>query len=316
MHVVTRSLVLFLAVLLVGFWPAWADAQTGTIKYNFTVDNTWSPETHPNGYPDGLNPHFSLLGIINHDDQVSFWQPGTLASPAIKQMAETGDLIKLQAEAQASLNAGYVNYHFVGPPTAAPSTLSPLLLNVSDQHPLLTVVSMLGPTPDWFIGVDDLDLRENGIWRNKVVVDLFVYDGGTRSAEAFALGGPLSRPQEPVHLLDNTLMPGSVSVGSFTFEIWTTFLDGDLDHDGFVGIEDLNLVLSNWNQVVPAGNQVRGDITGDGFVGIEDLNLVLGNWNAGSTPPAEALANVPEPTAAWWLFAGAASVWLLRGVRA
>lgn len=313
----TRSLVLLLVVvLLVGFWPTPVCAQAGTIRYNFTVNNTWSPETHPNGYPQGSGPHFSLLGVINHDDQVSFWQPGTLASPAIKQMAETGDLIKLQADAQASLNAGHVNYHFVGPPTAAPSTLAPMLINVSDQHPLLSVVSMLGPTPDWFIGVDDLDLRESGIWRNKVVVDLFVYDGGTRSAEAFALGGPLSHPQEPVHLLDNTLMPGSVSVGSFTFEIFTSFLDGDLDHDGFVGIEDLNLILGNWNQNVPAGNQVRGDITGDGFVGIEDLNVVIGNWNAGALPPAEVLANVPEPGSAMCLLAVFAAAWSRQRARA
>ncbi|MEZ6191109.1 MAG: hypothetical protein R3C45_07420 [Phycisphaerales bacterium] len=36
------------------------------------------------------------------------------------------------------------------------------------------------------------------------------------------------------------------------------------------------------------------DPSGDGFVGIEDLNIVLGNWNAG-TPPTDG-ANIPEPT--------------------
>ena len=67
--------------------------------------------------------------------------------------------------------------------------------------------------------------------------------------------------------------------------------------DGFVGIEDLNIVLSNWNQDVTPGDYLRGELTGDGFVGIEDLNLVLGNWNAG-TPP---VAAVPEPGAVAWL---------------
>lgn len=72
----------------------------------------------------------------------------------------------------------------------------------------------------------------------------------------------------------------------------TAVLIGDLDGDGFVGIADLNIVLSEWNQEVPPGNPLA-DPSGDGFVGIEDLNLVLGNWNAG-TPPA-AGANIPEP---------------------
>lgn len=71
-----------------------------------------------------------------------------------------------------------------------------------------------------------------------------------------------------------------------------TVIDGDLNGDGFVGIDDLNIVLANWNQNVPPGNPLA-DPSGDGFVGIDDLNVVLGNWNAG-TPPSVA---VPEPGA-------------------
>jgi len=73
----------------------------------------------------------------------------------------------------------------------------------------------------------------------------------------------------------------------------TTFvpLVGDLDGDGFVGINDLNIVLGAWNQNVPPANPLA-DPSGDGFVGIDDLNEVLGNWNAGTPPAASA---VPEP---------------------
>lgn len=73
---------------------------------------------------------------------------------------------------------------------------------------------------------------------------------------------------------------------------------GDLDGNGFVGIEDLNIVLSNWSQNVTPGELLLGDPSGDGFVGIEDLNTVLGNWNAGTAPPPlSQLSNslVPEP---------------------
>ena len=73
----------------------------------------------------------------------------------------------------------------------------------------------------------------------------------------------------------------------------TRINSGDLDGDGFVGITDLNIVLSNWNQTVTFGDRLSGDPSGDGFVGIEDLNLVLGNWNAG-TPPTDS-STAPEP---------------------
>jgi Aspartyl protease len=88
-------------------------------------------------------------------------------------------------------------------------------------------------------------------------------------------------------------------------------IHGDLDGDGFVGITDLNIVLSNWNQAVPPGNPLA-DPSDDGFVGIEDMNVVLGNWNAG-TPPS-GTANIPEPGSfAMLLLSGTAVV--CRGKR-
>ena len=88
-------------------------------------------------------------------------------------------------------------------------------------------------------------------------------------------------------------------IGPDTFDVYTQgaatlkvaqeiqiLIDGDLSGDRFVGIEDLNLVLGNWNQAVAADDLATGDASGDGFVGIEDLNIVLGNWNATLLRPA------------------------------
>ncbi len=85
-----------------------------------------------------------------------------------------------------------------------------------------------------------------------------------------------------------------------TLTVIGSAIPGDLDGDGFVGINDLNIVLANWNQNVPPANPLA-DPSGDGFVGIDDLNAVLGNWNAGTPPTAQ--ANIPEPTTCMLLFA-------------
>ncbi|MEZ6189930.1 MAG: hypothetical protein R3C45_01390 [Phycisphaerales bacterium] len=79
--------------------------------------------------------------------------------------------------------------------------------------------------------------------------------------------------------------------GDQFFTITVTGIDGDLDYDGFVGINDLNIVLSEWNNNGPL-NDPRADPSGDGFVGIADLAVILGNWNVG-TPPAA--ISIPEP---------------------
>lgn len=68
-------------------------------------------------------------------------------------------------------------------------------------------------------------------------------------------------------------------------------VQGDLTGDGYVGIEDLDLVLANWGQAVQAGNWTLGDASGDGLVGDPDLDVVLANFGAGQ-PPAP---GVPEP---------------------
>jgi hypothetical protein len=72
-------------------------------------------------------------------------------------------------------------------------------------------------------------------------------------------------------------------------------ISGDLNGDGFVGVDDLNTVLVNWNQNVAPGDQLSGDLTGEGFVGVDDLNIVLVNWNAGTPPTSGDQTVIPEP---------------------
>ncbi len=71
----------------------------------------------------------------------------------------------------------------------------------------------------------------------------------------------------------------------------TPGLPGDLDGDGFVGLNDLDILLTHWNQNVAIGSEADPSL--DGFVGLDDLDLVLENWNTG-TPPANTV--IPEPS--------------------
>ncbi len=87
------------------------------------------------------------------------------------------------------------------------------------------------------------------------------------------------------------------SLGQYAVTISATDqLDGDLNSDGFVGLDDLDIVLNNWNQNVTAGEWSQGDPSGDGFVGLDDLDIVLNNWNNGT--PAAATASATETLAA------------------
>ena len=81
------------------------------------------------------------------------------------------------------------------------------------------------------------------------------------------------------------------------FTINPVRIGGDLNDDGYVGVDDLNIVLANWNQSVPLGDRYKGDANNDGYVGVDDLGYVLQDWNR-TTPRSisNTAAAIPEPT--------------------
>jgi hypothetical protein len=64
----------------------------------------------------------------------------------------------------------------------------------------------------------------------------------------------------------------------------SVLLPGDLNHDGFVGQADLNVLLGEWGQKVAPGT--KGDTDKDGFIGQGDLNTILSEWGKGVNPSA------------------------------
>ena len=94
-------------------------------------------------------------------------------------------------------------------------------------------------------------------------------------------------------------------------------IPGDLNSDGYVGLDDLQLILDHWNQNVTTGDPLQGDVSGpggvpDGYVGLDDLQPVLDHWNEG-TLPVPGGTNVPEPAS--WLLLGALALSCGRAVR-
>jgi hypothetical protein len=89
-------------------------------------------------------------------------------------------------------------------------------------------------------------------------------------------------------------------------------IPGDVNHDGYVDIFDVNLVSANWDPVGPTGP--TGDANGDMKVDIFDVNLISANW---MPPPAPGgAAAVPEPAGAVLAALGVLGVSLCRWCKA
>lgn len=208
-----QSFLLFCLCLL----PLQILAQSSA-EYTLTFQSTWSEATHPDGFPS--NPHFSGLIGATHDTTLTVWEADGLASPGMESMAELGSKSALTSELNAAIAAGAAGNLLSGGGIAvSPGTVS-LNFEITATHPRVTLVSMLAPSPDWFVGVAGLNLMEGDTWIDEVEIELYVYDSGTDSGATYTASNADTQPPAPITRFESAsfLINGSVApVGVFTF---------------------------------------------------------------------------------------------------
>lgn len=209
------SLALALTALAAPAAQALTTGPTQTAVYQVTFDATWSAATHPTAFPGSA--HFSGIVGGTHDDTIHFWSLGGLASVGIESMAEVGSKSQLTSEVFTAMTAGSAGEIISGfgifptPGSASDSFTASL------DHPLATVVSMIAPSPDWFVGVDGADLLVNGNWVNELIVPLAAYDAGTDNGTSFTSPDSDTQPKQPISLITGFPFASGVPLGTFTF---------------------------------------------------------------------------------------------------
>ena len=198
------------------------DTVGGDARYRVTFQATWSAETHPTNFP--ANPHFSGLVGATHNENTRIWQRGKLASDGIELMAETGGKTQLLPEIAELIEAGNAHGELSGGGlSTSPASVS-LEFDIVSSHPFVTLVSMLAPSPDWFVGVSNLSLlSEDGTWKEREEVMLRLYDAGTDDGTTFTAANADSDPAQPISRLssesgDTDFTDGNSEVGTFLFE--------------------------------------------------------------------------------------------------
>lgn len=172
--------------------PVWAQsAGDDSANYRLTFRGTWTRSVTPGGVPG--RAHFSpLIGAV-HNDQVSFWQPGSRASRQMERVAELGIQRDLRALMERSSDVVAVLER--EPPRGGTASTT-IEFEVTRQYPLVTLATMIAPSPDWFVGVSARSLLDDsGQWVDDLEVDLFPYDAGTEEGTEFSLDNPATVPQ-------------------------------------------------------------------------------------------------------------------------
>lgn len=197
--------------------PNMGDTETSA-RYELTFEASWSQTTHADNFPP--NPHFSgLIGAI-HNEQVIFWERGQPATPGIELMAETGSKSDLRSEIQEAIdNGSAVAMLDEGGIGLSPGEIK-IEFDVNSDYHQITLVSMLAPSPDWFVGVHNLNLRDENGFIESSVIELALYDAGTDSGPLYTSGNDDTDPAGTITRLttnpdDLPFIDGLPQVGRF-----------------------------------------------------------------------------------------------------
>lgn len=184
-----------------------SEGRQGSATYSVTFEATWSNETHPHtNFPSGA--HFSPLIGATHNADTTFWQTGALASEGIERMAETGATGTLRSEVEAQIANNNALAVLSGGNT----------FEINQTFPLVTLVTMIAPSPDWFVGVSNLSLLdEQGQWVASQVVTLYPYDSGTDNGPDYTSPNEDTQPAEAIARIRNEFPFSDNPIGTFTF---------------------------------------------------------------------------------------------------
>ncbi len=175
---------------------AFTGPPTPTAQYQLTFEATWSAATHPQDFPSGA--HFSGLIGGTHNRNVDFWEVGSLSSVGIENMAELGSKTALTNEVNAAISAGDAGSVISGSGIfPSPGSVS-VDFTATQAFGLVTMTSMLAPSPDWFGGLDSLVLFNHNQWADEIVVVIEPYDAGTDDGVTFTSPNADTNPAEAI----------------------------------------------------------------------------------------------------------------------
>lgn len=185
----------------------------GSAQYRLTFYGLWSPETHPKEYPT-YSTHWSNIIGASHDKRYAVWDYGEYASDGVKKVAEWGwpnaleNEIRGQGERVLSVIKTRAQWPAYQPRNLREPPFS--VFDVDENRHLVSFVTMLGPSPDWNVGIskESLCTSECG-WITSKTVDLTPWDAGTDSGVSYLSPNAPTNPQEKIRPLASTDDPNS-----------------------------------------------------------------------------------------------------------
>lgn len=173
------------------------------ITYDVTFESLWDANDHA-GFPD--TAHFSPILTVSHNADYRLFGIGEMATRGLEQLAETGKLSRINSELSSAEEEGSLGSmtetEDLYPDRDGPTLSFPI--TVTEDHSLVSLATMIAPSPDWFVGIDSLDLRAGDTFVEEVTLDLYAINAGTEDGDEegnYSIDNPATDPQEAISTL-------------------------------------------------------------------------------------------------------------------
>lgn len=239
--------------LLASFlFSAFAFSQS-IATYDVAITTIWNTTNHTS-VPSGSH-WSSLIGAThkNLNDVLQFGAPAP-STNGIKSIAETGNTNNFQSEVNNNVSANLIAPKSFSPFAGNNSIASISGLEVTSEFHYVTLVSMVAPSPDWFIAVNNLDLRSsnssiNNGWKDTFTIDVFAYDSGTDSGTNYSSSNLVTSPRGPISIVSGFPINGN-RMATMTF----THISSTLSAENVKPMENIKLYPNPSNGNITISN--------------------------------------------------------------
>ncbi|KAA1244599.1 spondin domain-containing protein [Aquimarina sp. RZ0] len=225
-----------------------------TATYDVVFTSNW--EAH--GSLPGSNAHFTELVGATHNKDITFLRNGGIATLGVERVAETGSNGTFSGEVNRAINNGTADQYIEGPNLFFNGTGRTITINdlaVSSEYPLVSLLSMIAPSPDWIIAVNSVSLLDTSDeWIQNITLDLFPYDAGTEEGTTYSLNNPATNPKEPISSIRGISPFNSEKIGTLVFTLKSVDTGGGNTSECTTAVTDFpynqgfESTLGDWSQ--------------------------------------------------------------------
>lgn len=170
----------------------------GEARYKMVFEGLWSRQTHPKDFPtgrDALMLHWSNIVGASHTEDYHIWEYGGYAERGVREVCEYGYSTKLETDMKQNSDKIYTVIK-TSPMWRNVQGRKEAVFKVNQKAHLLSLLTMIGPSPDWCIGIPSLSVcNANCTWADEMVVELFPWDAGTDNGIKYI--NPRKIPTDP-----------------------------------------------------------------------------------------------------------------------